>query len=322
VCSSDLFLSNTDIIRFFTGAGNGVLRASISSTTFDISGLTGKAAQYLNASGALGSNAATAKNHFTSYNAGSSAIANGWIAAAFGDTSGDRTVIGQGGTNAILGAHTGDLTAWAALMLSASSFKFSFDGTVAGTKMTFDSTALTVAVGLNVAGAVSGAGFSNYLSAPPAIGGTTPASGAFTSITGTSVSTTGNISTLGLLNANGGSGSLRFGGNISRFESAEQACPTTTGNYSVAHTGPRKPDIVQAVLRCKVADQGWSVGDELTFTDQIMDTGRSYETYRNATQVGLNFSGGGGSMSIRSASGVLVAPTAASWRLVFYAYWL
>lgn len=40
--------------------------------------------------------------------------------------------------------------------------------------------------GLAVTGAVSGSGFSNYLASPPAIGGTTPAAGSFTTLSATS----------------------------------------------------------------------------------------------------------------------------------------
>lgn len=68
--------------------------------------------------GPLGANPTNARNHFQSYNAGSAAIAGGWIAAAFGDASGARVVIGQGDGTAILGAHNGDLGAWADLYIN------------------------------------------------------------------------------------------------------------------------------------------------------------------------------------------------------------
>lgn len=46
----------------------------------------------------------------------------------------------------------------------------------------------SIAGGLSVTGTVSGTGFSNYLASPPAIGGTAPAAGKFTTLTTTSMS--------------------------------------------------------------------------------------------------------------------------------------
>lgn len=68
--------------------------------------------------GRTGSNANNARNHFTGINAGSAAMTTGWIAAAFGDTSCNRVVIGQASGKAILGVHNADLTAYANLHLN------------------------------------------------------------------------------------------------------------------------------------------------------------------------------------------------------------
>jgi hypothetical protein len=67
--------------------------------------------------GALGSQSGNARNHFTPLNAGNITIASGWIAAAFGDASNNRVVIGQAnvGNGAIIGGHTANLDAWADL---------------------------------------------------------------------------------------------------------------------------------------------------------------------------------------------------------------
>jgi hypothetical protein len=37
----------------------------------------------------------------------------------------------------------------------------------------------------------------------------------------------------------------------------------TTGTFSVAHGGPRKPDFVRMVARCVISKAGYSVGDEI-----------------------------------------------------------
>jgi len=54
---------------------------------------------------------------------------------------------------------------------------------------------------LSASGAVSGAGFTNYMASPPAIGGSTPAAGFFTTINGTAIRATTSINNRGLDNA-------------------------------------------------------------------------------------------------------------------------
>ena len=76
---------------------------------------------FSNDQGKLGSNAANAKNHFTQYNAGSASMTTGWVSAAFGDTSGARTVIGQASGKAVICAHSPNLDAWANLHLNTDS---------------------------------------------------------------------------------------------------------------------------------------------------------------------------------------------------------
>jgi hypothetical protein len=76
--------------------------------------------------GTYGSNAANARNHFVQYNSGTATPATGWIAAAFGDASANRVVIGQWGSTAqaIIGSHTGSLNDWAALGYAATEHIF------------------------------------------------------------------------------------------------------------------------------------------------------------------------------------------------------
>ena len=77
-----------------------------------------KSTGFYNAGGALGSNASNAKNHFTQFIAGNSGITTGWIAAAFGDALGNRTVIGQYSGYAVIAAHNGDLSNWSDLTIT------------------------------------------------------------------------------------------------------------------------------------------------------------------------------------------------------------
>lgn len=92
-----------------TNTDNGVdklqIEGSISATRY-------------NNDGFLGSSQLNAKNHFTQFNIGNSAITQGWIAGAFGDATEDRVVIGQTNTGAIIGAHNSDLTAWSTLFIN------------------------------------------------------------------------------------------------------------------------------------------------------------------------------------------------------------
>lgn len=130
------------------------------------------------------------------------------------------------------------------------------------------------------------------------------------------------VTAAGLLNIKSGSGNLRVGGNITRFESGEQSCPTTTAIVSVAHGGPRKPDYFQAVWRCKTAEHGYVAGDEIVVKNDIAVSTRETQVNSNATNVALNYVGAASTPAIRNTSGSSVGLTAANWRLVFYAIWL
>lgn len=76
--------------------------------------------------GLLGSNSGNARNHFTQLNSGTTSPSGGWIAAAFGDATNNRVVIGQwsGNTGAIIGSHTGSLNDWAGMSYVATTHQF------------------------------------------------------------------------------------------------------------------------------------------------------------------------------------------------------
>jgi hypothetical protein len=117
-------LSTNAPLKIYTGAASGVLRASFSDTLFEASSLEFRSFRYTNQPGPIGAQLNNAKNHFTQFTTGSANISSGWIAAAFGDTTGNRAIIGQHSSKAVIGAHDGDLASWADLNIVGSSIIF------------------------------------------------------------------------------------------------------------------------------------------------------------------------------------------------------
>jgi hypothetical protein len=132
------------------------------------------------------------------------------------------------------------------------------------------------------------------------------------------------LSNTGQLDLRAGAGSLRVAGHITRFESAEQTTPTATGTFvSVAHGGTRVPDMFSMVLRCKIAEHGYAVGDEIVLANALMtESTRTYQLYANATNIVFEYFTGSPSMIIVNTSGGIVGVTAANWRVVLRALWL
>jgi hypothetical protein len=116
---TDLLYHNSNIRApiFYDSANTSFyLDPASTGTSLNVAG-NALAAAYYNAGGALGTNASNARNHFTGINSGGASVTTGWIAAAFGDADGNRTVIGQASGYAYLGAHNANLTDWAPLNL-------------------------------------------------------------------------------------------------------------------------------------------------------------------------------------------------------------
>jgi hypothetical protein len=101
---------------------NDVLLVNTGATTVTSNG-TVLAYAYTQLGGALGTQAANSRNHFVQYNAGTASAAVGWIAAAFGDTSAPRLVIGQNDSKVTIGAHGGELEGWEHFFLSGTNTK-------------------------------------------------------------------------------------------------------------------------------------------------------------------------------------------------------
>lgn len=120
-----------------------------------------------------------------------------------------------------------------------------------------------------------------------------------------------------------GSGTLKIGSLISRFESTEQAVPSATATTTVAHGGTRVPDLFQVWLRCKTAELGYSVGDEVLIKDDLGDTNRAHQFQQSATNLTWRYLPGSATApSLRNGSNVAAVITPGSWRAVFKAHWL
>jgi hypothetical protein len=123
-----------------------------------------------------------------------------------------------------------------------------------------------------------------------------------------------------------GSGFLRVAGHITRFESAEQATPTSLSQTAATHGGTRAPDVFQAVLRCKVAELGYAVGDEVILKNDVSDTTREVGLLANTSSVSFLFiptPSTGVAPAVRDkTNGTYSAVTPANWRVVLKAHWL
>ena len=129
-----------------------------------------------------------------------------------------------------------------------------------------------------------------------------------------------------LVNLKGGAGALRLNSHISRFESSEQSVPTTTfASNTLTHGGSRVPDVCRLVLRCKTAELGYSVGDEVDVTlhNHTMSD-RAFNVWHSTTQTGYVWITGlnvAPSISHKT-TGTMTTVTAANWRVVVYNHWL
>ena len=112
-----------------------------------------------------------------------------------------------------------------------------------------------------------------------------------------------------------GSASI-VGGLDPQFESSEQAYTASTLR-SVSHGLGRLPYMWRVHLRCKTANNGYAVGDEIDMTNMVDGDGaRSWAVWANATTLNIRPD----NASIIDTSGNFATPTAGHWVLVFYAW--
>lgn len=85
------------------------------------------------------------------------------------------------------------------------------------------------------------------------------------------------------------------------------------------------PDVCRLVLRCKTAELGYSVGDEVDVTlhNHTM-TDRAFNVWHSTSQTGYVWITGlnvAPSISHKT-TGTMTTVTAANWRVVVYNHWL
>jgi hypothetical protein len=93
------------------------------------------------------------------------------------------------------------------------------------------------------------------------------------------------------------------------FESSEQDVEDNAMRIEVEHGLGVVPKLVQAVVRCKQANGGYAVGDELDC---------SAPTYMNSTKVGFNTFGS--LVLTNKATTTTFTPTASKWKVVLRAF--
>lgn len=106
------------------------------------------------------------------------------------------------------------------------------------------------------------------------------------------------------------------------FESAELSLPTSTGVTSASHGLGAQPSQWSASFRCKTANNGFSVGDEIAYTgytlnpnDFVASTSANATVVRFACSIETNF------QANHPSTGAYFAMTPASnWRLVLRAW--
>ena len=125
------------------------------------------------------------------------------------------------------------------------------------------------------------------------------------------------------------------GGNRSlyRFESTEGNFLTYSENQ-IAHGGPRKPDVVWAVIRCKTAELNYAVNDEVSVQSLCGNTGMTaVSVFANASDICVATGDGtyaqnylvnhnGGARSALALTGSGSTGYLTNWKLVTYALWL
>jgi len=103
------------------------------------------------------------------------------------------------------------------------------------------------------------------------------------------------------------------------FESAEIAFPAAAGTVaSTPHGLGAVPTSWQVVIRCKVPDRGYSIGDEVDFTRTVPASGHYVASWVNATEIGI--ARGSSNIYLTAKDGSSTANlTPSSWVVVFRA---
>jgi len=198
--------TNTNICTLLEQAITGVIGITMTDANYTLSNINGTSDEARNAVIVVSGTNTAIRTVYTPYNSGSSKLytffnntTGGYAiqiqAANSGTPTGNYVTIPSGVTAAV---YFDGINFYSAITGSAGNF--TVNGTLTATGVT-DTGALSVGGNLSVTGtstmtgatvltgAVSGAGINAYLASPPAIGGTAPAAGAFTTVTASSTVT-------------------------------------------------------------------------------------------------------------------------------------
>jgi hypothetical protein len=104
------------------------------------------------------------------------------------------------------------------------------------------------------------------------------------------------------------------------FESSEINPPAANTTVSASHSLSSTPKIAHAVYRCKIADNGWSVGDEIIAVSDS-DTGRNYSALVvNSSEIKYRSNYYPVFYPHGTSSNLSFTPTSPNWKLVLKAY--
>ena len=109
-------------------------------------------------------------------------------------------------------------------------------------------------------------------------------------------------------------------GTTRKFVSAEQTCPSASAGIVVAHGLGAEPTWFEARFRCKVAQYGYAIGDEIKIVNDLYDGSQQMAISANGTDVSWNYGVSLAQPPTIWAPGFgLQTLTPANWRVVFYA---
>lgn len=103
------------------------------------------------------------------------------------------------------------------------------------------------------------------------------------------------------------------------YTSSETSIPATNTTQTWTHSLGQAPDSIQLILRCKTAEYGYSVGDEIRFTSEYTYNVGVYTFWANASTIGFrHYTAAGTVFNIvdRSVANTVRNPTPANWRIV------
>jgi hypothetical protein len=114
---------------------------------------------------------------------------------------------------------------------------------------------------------------------------------------------------------------LRPDGGPQFYESAGAAALLASGSYGpFTHGAARAPDYCAPVLRCLVADAGYSVGDETTPSSFYTSASFGISPWGSASQVGA-VQGGAASVQHKS-TGSFTTVSSGRWELLLRCFWM